>query len=116
VRLFVSRFNPLNFRSLESERGIVPENRLYDRSKCLNLGTVSGSEPGICPEKEFDDKSSHLIHLQLRINWGKVPSRLLLLKDKNFKLGIGKNLADSGLNEWLLPRSRWAIIGSLLSW
>jgi hypothetical protein len=36
------------------------------------VGTISGSEPGIFPEKELNDKSSDLIHVQLRINWGKV--------------------------------------------
>ena len=106
MRLFVSRSSSLSFRSLESERGIAPENLLYDRYKYLNLGTISGSEPGIFPEKELNDKSSVLIHVQLRINWGNVPLRLLFVKDKNFKLGIGKNLADSGLNKWLFPRLR----------
>ena len=89
-----------------------------DRFRYLNLGTISGSESGNGPVKALPDKSRNLIltWVQLRMNCGKVPLRLLLARDNSFKVDIGEKLAYSGLVSLLFPKSNLIIIGSLLSW
>lgn len=89
-----------------------------ERIRYLNLGTISGNESGNGPEKLLHDKSSDLILalVQLRMNCGKVPLGSLRSRDKTFKLGMGENLAYSGLVRWLFPRLKSTSIGSLLSW